>query len=79
MRLLLKTVVVAFCFKHHGHPVISCVNRWLFKASATYSFHKFCISCRTNQRAGNSLPRATEKELVYHSKRDAAFHLRVLR
>ena len=45
MRLFFETVVVAFCFKHHGHPIISCVNRWLFMATANYINHSF--SCRT--------------------------------
>jgi hypothetical protein len=46
MRLFFKTVVVAFGFKHHGHPIISCVNRWLFMATAHYINHSF-FSCRT--------------------------------
>ena len=25
--------------KHHGHPVVSCVSRWLFIASAVFYFH----------------------------------------
>jgi hypothetical protein len=39
MRLFFETVVVAFCFKHHGHPVVSCVYRWLFMATANYINH----------------------------------------
>jgi len=39
MRLLLEAVVVAFGLEHHGDPVVSCVNRWLFIASAVFSFH----------------------------------------
>jgi len=39
MRLFFKTVVVAFGLKHHGDPVVSCVSRWLFIASAVFSFH----------------------------------------
>ena len=25
--------------KHHGDPVVSCVSRWLFIATAIYIFH----------------------------------------
>jgi len=39
MRLFFKTVVVAFGLKHHGDPVVSCVRRWLFIASAVFNFH----------------------------------------
>ena len=39
MRLFFKTVVVAFSLKHHGDPVVSCVSRWLFIASAVFNFH----------------------------------------
>jgi hypothetical protein len=45
MRLLLEAVVVAFGFEHHGDPVVSCVMRWLFMASAIYILHGF-VSCR---------------------------------
>ena len=47
MRLFFKTVVVAFGLKHHGDPVVSCVSRWLFIASATYITHLNIFSCRT--------------------------------
>jgi len=43
MRLFFETVVVAFGFKHHGHPIVSCVNRWLFMATAHYIYHIFFL------------------------------------
>ena len=39
MRLPLEAVVVAFGFEHHGDPVVSCVSRWLFIASAIFILH----------------------------------------
>jgi len=80
MRLLLKTVVITFGFKHHGHPIVPCVMRWLFKASAIFYFHsnKFLLSHL--YRAGESLPRATKRRYsLTGEKRDATFHPRVLR
>ena len=46
MRLFFETVVVAFGFKHHRDPIVSCVMRWLFMASAIYILHIFLSSCR---------------------------------
>ncbi len=75
---LFSEISVSFvCGKHHGHPVIAGVTRNLFRAIATYNIHNFCISCRTNQRAGKDLPRATKKRTVDRLKMEAAFHLRV--
>jgi hypothetical protein len=48
MRLFFETIVVTFGFKHHSHPIVSCVNRWLFMASAIYITHIFLISCRAS-------------------------------
>src|SRR4030042_3274070 len=80
MRLLLKTVVITFGFKHHGHPIVPCVMRQLFIVTTTYIFHIFFSSCRTIYRAGEGLPRATKRRYsLTGEKRDAAFHLRVLR
>ena len=39
--LFSETVVSALGVKFHGYPVVSCVMRWLFIASATYSFILF--------------------------------------
>jgi len=50
--LFSETVVSTFGVKFHGYPVVSCVMRWLFIASATYSFHIVFCSCRTVYRAG---------------------------
>ena len=70
---LFSEISVSFvCGKHHGHPIISGVTRNLFRAIATYNFHNFCISCRTNQRAGKDLPRAT-KEYGFLEKNRCGF------
>ena len=45
--LFSETVVPAFGVKLHRDPVVACVMRWLFIASATYNFHIFDFSCRT--------------------------------
>ena len=79
MRLFFKTIVVALGLEHHGHPVVSCVMRWLFMATAIYILHGFCFLSR-RYRAGERLPRATRSRIVLLSKKSwAAFHLRVLR
>jgi hypothetical protein len=39
--LFSETVVPAFGVKLHGYPVVSCVMRWLFIATATYILHSF--------------------------------------
>jgi len=54
MRLFFETVVVAFRFKHHGHPIVSCVNRWLFMATANYINHSVFFSCRTVKEQANA-------------------------
>jgi hypothetical protein len=61
MRLFFKTVVVAFGFKHHRDPIISCVMRWLFMASAIYILHIFLSSCRAFiGHTQGGVPRATK-------------------
>jgi hypothetical protein len=78
MRLLLKAVVITFGFKHHGHPVVSCVMCWLFIASAIFYFHSNEFLLSHLYRAGECLPRATKRRYsLTGEKRDAAFHLRV--
>jgi hypothetical protein len=80
MRLLLKTVVITFGFKHHGHPVIAGVMHNFFRGYAIYIFHKDFFSCRVREGAGESLPHATKKVYgLIGEKRDAASHLRVFR
>ena len=64
MRLFFKTVEVAFGFKHHGHPVISCVNRWLFIASATYITHTKFFSCRTLRGQANACRVRQKRDMV---------------
>jgi hypothetical protein len=60
MRLFFETVVVVFSFKHHGHPIVSCINRWFFKTSATYYIHIFG-SPVASLKGRRSLPHATKK------------------
>jgi hypothetical protein len=50
--LFSETVVSTFGVKFHGYPVVSCVMRWLFIASATYIFHTVFYSCHTVYWAG---------------------------
>jgi len=81
MRLFFETVVVAFGFKHHGYPIVSCVNRLLFMATAIYIIHIFFVSCRAFiGHTQGGVPRATRKRYgLMGEKRDATFHPRVLR
>jgi len=61
--LFSEVAVSVVCGKHHGYPVVSCVMRWLFIASAIYIFHIFYVSCRTFiGQILSGLPRATKKE-----------------
>jgi hypothetical protein len=62
--LFSEIVVSALRVKFHGDPVVSCVMRWLFKASAIYSFHIVFCSCRTIYRAGWTACRVRQKEKV---------------
>ena len=45
--LFSKTVLSVVGGEHHRHPVIAGVTRNLFRATATYNIHNFCVSCRT--------------------------------
>jgi len=79
MRLFFKTVEVAFGFKHHGHPVVSCVNRWLFMATAIYIYHTNFFSCRVFVGQAKACRTRQKRYCLAGEKRDATFHLRVLR
>jgi hypothetical protein len=77
--LLSKTVISVVSDEHHSHPVIAGVARNLFRATAIYNIHEFfspvasvkgqAIACRTRQKSND----------LSGEKRDATFHLRVLR
>ena len=41
MALFSEVPISVVCGKHHGDPVVSCVSRWLFIATATYIIHSF--------------------------------------
>ena len=75
MRLFFKTIVVAFGFKHHGHPVVSCVMRWLFMATAIYIIHIFFVSCRAFiGHTQGGVPRATKNRYgLMEEKRRCGF------
>ena len=74
--LLSETVVSTLGAKLNRNPVVACVMRQLFIASNTYIFHIFLSSCRTNQRAGECLSRATKKEYgLIGEKRNAGLTL----
>ena len=65
--------------KHHGDPVVSCVSRWLFIATAIYIFHaKFSPVAPIKGQANACRVRQKEKS-VDLLKGEATFHLRVLR
>jgi len=66
--------------KHHCHPVVSCVSRWLFIATAIYIFHTKFSPVAPSRGQAKCLPRATKNKYgLIGEKRDATFHLRVLR
>src|SRR5512137_820878 len=46
--------------KHHGHPVVSCVSRWLFIATAMYNFHTMFSPVAPSIGQAECLPRATK-------------------
>jgi hypothetical protein len=78
--LFSETVVSALGVKFHGDPVVSCVMRWFFIASAIFYFHSNEFLLSHLYRAGECLPRATKRRYsLTGEKRDAAFLLRVLR
>ena len=65
--------------KHHRHPVVSCVSRWLFIATAIYIFYTKFSSIAPSIEQAKCLPRATKNKYgLIEEKRDATFHLRVL-
>ena len=77
--LFSEVSVSVVCWKHHGYPVVSCVSRWLFIASAIYIFHKVFFSCRVLKGQAESLPHATKKEYGLSGEKETASHLRALR
>jgi len=79
--LFSKTIISVVSDKHHYHPVISGVTRNLFRATDTYNIIHRIFSSRTFYRAHRSgVPRATKNRYILNGeKRDATFHLRVLR
>jgi hypothetical protein len=44
--------------KHHCHPVVSCVSRWLFIATAMYIFHTKFSPVAPSIGQAKCLPRA---------------------
>ena len=68
--LFSKTVISIVGDKHHGYPVITGVTRNLFRATANYINHTIFFSCRVAKGAGECLPHATKKIIVYLEKKE---------
>ncbi len=73
VRLFPETIVSILGVEFHGYPVVSCVMRWLFIASATYIFHIMNFSCRTFIGQAYCLSRATKKRYVLTGKKRCGF------
>jgi hypothetical protein len=76
MRLFFETVVVAFGFKHHSHPIVSCVNRWLFMATAHYTYHIIFCSCRTFRGQANACRVRQKRDMLCLEKKEMRFFIR---
>ena len=77
--LFSKTLISVVSHKHHRHPIVACVTHNLFRATATYKIHTYFDSCHTLRGQANAC-RVRQKEYgLSGEKRDATFHLRVLR
>ena len=76
--LFSKTIVSVVSDEHHRHPVIACVTRNLFRATAIYNIHEFFSPVASVK--GRQLPAARDKtDYDLAGEKDATFHLRVLR
>jgi hypothetical protein len=74
MTLFSEVSISIMCRKHHRYPVVSCVMRQLFIASATYIFHNFEFSCRIFiGQTLSGLPRATKKDIGWLTKNRGDF------
>ena len=59
--------------KHHRYPVVSCVSRWLFIATAMYIFHTKFSPVAPSIGQAKCLPRATKKVLFDRRKKRCDF------
>jgi hypothetical protein len=77
--LLSKTVVSVVSDEHHRHPVITGFTRNLFRATAIYTIHEFFSPVASVKRQVNACRTRQKSNGLSGEKRDATFHLRVLR
>ena len=61
--LLSKTFISVVSDEHHRHPVVSCVSRWLFIATAIYIFHTKFSPVAPSIGAGE-MPAARDKKSI---------------
>jgi hypothetical protein len=73
--LFSKTVVSVVGDEQHGHPVMACVTRNLFRVTTTYNSHNFCISCRVFEGQANACRTRQKRYCLVGEKGDATFHL----
>jgi hypothetical protein len=77
--LLSKTVISVVSDEHHRHPVITGVTRNLFRATAIYNIHEFFSPVASVKGQVNTYRTRQKSNDLSGEKRDATFHLRVLR
>jgi hypothetical protein len=77
--LLSKTVISVVSDEHHRHPVIAGVTRNLFRATAIYNIHEFFSPVASVKGQVNACRTRQKSNGLSGEKRDATFHLRVLR
>jgi len=68
-----ETVESTFSVKFHGYPVVSCVMRWLFIASATYIIHLNFFSCRAFRGQANACRTRQKSNVLAEEKRRCDF------
>ena len=76
--LFSEVSVSVMCGEHHGDPVVSCVSRWLFIATAIYIFHTIFAPVAPVIGQADACRVRQKEKLVDFLKRDATFHLRVI-
>jgi len=81
MRLFPEAVESAFSWKHHSHPVVSCVTCWFFIATTITNYHIFLFLSRLYEAYPRRPAARGKKEIIYKVLKKARrlFYLRVLR
>ena len=77
--LFSKTVISVVGDEHHRYPIVACVTRNLFRATATYNIHEFFSPVASLKGQVNTCRTRQNDNSLSGEKRDATFHLRVLR